>query len=136
MVLGILVWTLCQSPLLSAGEVEFIGKPSGDQAAVLLGRRHHPPLGKFILFCQVNAAGRMERCLFQADGRMTEYEAGALKLARYFQVAPISKSGEVVAGRWITIPIRLTDVGEEIEPATDPDQPSSSSSSSSGSVAP
>jgi hypothetical protein len=126
MVLGMLIWTLCQSPLLEAGDAEFVKKPSGDQASVLFGTRNHPPLGKFILFCQVNATGRMGRCLFQGEARMKAYEVGALKLARYFQIAPTTKSGEPVAGRWIAIPIRLTSTGDEDNPGAGPDQSSAS----------
>ncbi len=64
------------------------------------------PTGRGTMACDVDAKGRLENCsIYQEDPPGLGFGEAALKVAKYFQMAPKDSAGRSVAGGRVIIPI-------------------------------
>ena len=64
------------------------------------------PVGVGTIACEIAKDGKLENCqVYKESPADLGFGEAALKLAKYFQMAPLSPTGKPVAGGTITVPI-------------------------------
>lgn len=98
---------------LDPNDIVWEAKPTGEQ----LGRITPPDTRRltdfrFNMFCTVGPDRRLRDCFVPKDAEDDFRVTGILKAAKFFKVAPLTRSGLPTVGRTVKVPLRFT-VGED-----------------------
>ncbi|MDB5469643.1 MAG: TonB protein [Caulobacter sp.] len=99
------------SQLLAPADIIWLRMPSGQEVSRIVPKTTARPwTGSFEIHCTIAASGNLTGCVAPDAPEGAPASEFCLKIARYFQAAPRTRSGVLTAGRSVRIPIRLMSV--------------------------
>lgn len=113
--LGLLALLVLQPVSYALDPVDLVweAKPTGED----LGRMTPPDTRRptelrVTMFCTVGQDRRLQDCFVPKDAEGDYRVTGMLRAAKFFKVAPLTRSGLPTVGRTVRVPLRFT-VGED-----------------------
>ncbi|MBX3478897.1 MAG: hypothetical protein KF842_00705 [Caulobacter sp.] len=112
----VLVFLAAPEPyLLAASDVVWERKPAGAEVDLVIPRSRVTWAGAFKLYCTVGHDGWLKDCFVaQTPGGPPAPEWG-VNFARYFRVAPRTRSGLRTEGRTVAMTIKIETADEQFE---------------------